>query len=257
MLYIIIFIIFFLIIILYHLNQPHYDTFDNRNILFLNESDLQQLLLENKDHYYDTFSEMDLEARKIKSIEDYTHKIISSVSSLDDFEKDRIVQCMDKIYSFFDTLHYSWLDGKKLNQVPWKIGMIKGYQYENGLPHTRNDVILLSREKYQSYDINELIRILIHEKIHVYQKLYPDDIEVFKKEYGYEKVNHRIHYKNIRSNPDLDSFVYKNHKNELNACYYNPKPRSIQDIYYTPKNEQKSEHPHEYMAILIEDMYTP
>jgi hypothetical protein len=231
--------------------------FDNQNLLFLHEKETLRVLTENRDHYYDTFQEMDKKARKIKSIEEYTNRIQKSVSYFTYEEKERIKQCMESIYHYFEGVHYTWLDGAKLNRIPWKIGIFNGYDYENGLPHTREDVILLCRDRFAKYSEGELARTLIHEKIHIYQKMYPEDTERFKKEYGYKRMNLRMLDKNIRANPDLDPYVYQDKDNKINACYYHPTADTIEDVYYSPQNTQKYEHPHEYMAIWIENNYVP
>jgi hypothetical protein len=238
-----------------YLRAPVKECFDNANLFFLHEEETKRILTQNRDHYYDTFSALDKKARNIRDIEEYTGRIEKSASYFTYAEKERVMQCMEPIFTFFVTLKYPWLDGEKLNRIPWKIAIFSGYDYEHGLPHTREDVILFCRERFASYNTDTLIRTLIHEKIHIYQKLYPDDTERFKEEYGYEKVNRRVDNPTIRSNPDLDAYVYRDKDKQIQACYYHPTASSVEDVYYSPENDQKSEHPHEYMAIFVEDLF--
>lgn len=250
------FVILVFVLLIYILKNPSKELFDNSNLFFLHEEETKRILIEDRDNYYNTFSEWDKKARKIKDIEEYRNRIESSASYFTYEEKEKIKNCMNTIYNYFSELKYEWLNGDKLNHIPWKIGMFEGYDYEHGLPHTREDVILLCRERFKKWNLEELIRTLIHEKIHIYQKIYPEDTEKFKKEFKYEKVNRRIENEKIRSNPDLDAYVYRKDK-EIHACYYHPTVNNVEDVYYSPQNNQKYEHPHEYMAIFIEDKYVP
>ena len=47
---------------------------------------------------------------------------------------------------------------------------MENYEYENGLPHTRSNIIFLSDKMIPETETPDFINTLIHEKIHVYQR---------------------------------------------------------------------------------------
>ena len=139
-------------------------------------------------------------------------------------------------------------DYSKFNKIPWKFGIINGKLYENGLPHTRGDVIILSKRIIRG-NYKWLIELLIHEKTHVFQKLYPDYASNYIKQNNFVKVGHNKGI--VRANPDTDDYTYADMSgNELKAIYKENAKRIkdviIQDQYY--------EHPFERMAIDFEKM---
>ena len=69
--------------------------------------------------------------------------------------------------------------------IPWYICCTQGLSYENGVPHTRGNYIIISKEHIKNKDVNELANTLVHEKVHVYQKLYPDDVSKYLEKYNF------------------------------------------------------------------------
>ena len=60
---------------------------------------------------------------------------------------------------------------------------------------------------------------------------------------------------NIRANPDLDNWIYKDDNENIYSAIYKDNPSTIEDIEYFPVNNQSYEHPYEKMAIEIENNY--
>ena len=149
---------------------------------------------------------------------------------------------IDKLLSKYSCIGF---DGKKCAKLKWNIGIITGVKYEGGLPHTRKDIIIIPVDILNS----NLYKTLIHEKIHVYQKKYIDDISLYLNENGYTKYKEKKHFDNIRSNPDLDDYIYKNKNGQIMITIYkNTSPNSIQDTLTMPINNSTYEHPLEFMA---------
>jgi len=96
------------------------------------------------------------------------------------------------------------------------------------------------------------MKTLIHEKIHVYQKKYPDKINNFLIKYNFTKYKKRTVEDNTRANPDIDEWIYANDKNELFKAVYINNPKTIEDVNYYSGSGQSYEHPFEKMAIEIE-----
>ena len=111
---------------------------------------------------------------------------------------------------------------------------------EESFKYVNNDIL------NNIYD-KDLYKPLIHERIHVYQKLFPKDMNKFLKYFGFEKIKR----KDIShlDNPDTNNYIYK--KNdfifECNIIDNN--------LHYTNLSSQY-EHPYEYMAYIIVDQIT-
>ena len=99
------------------------------------------------------------------------------------------------------------------------------------------------------------MKTLMHEKVHIYQKIYKDHVEKYIKMNNFIKIKERSSSDNIRANPDLDNWIYKDSNNNIYQAIYNNKPSSVEDITYLPFNSQSYEHPFEKMAIFIENNY--
>jgi len=98
-----------------------------------------------------------------------------------------------------------------------------------------------------------LAQTLAHEKVHIYQKIYKDDIQEYLNENNIKLIRKRAMNDLGRANPDLDDYIYKDDKIVYSANYNTEHPKSIEDITYNPKYGQSSEHPFEKMAIEIEN----
>lgn len=98
-----------------------------------------------------------------------------------------------------------------------------------------------------------IITTIIHEKIHVYQRIYPELFRSALKTAGYVRLRERKTEPLSRSNPDIDEYIYLNQKSqEMISVYNNDKPTSIMDIKYSTV----SEHPYEEIAYSIAAEFT-
>jgi hypothetical protein len=246
-------ILFVFCIINKYLIRYSLEKYEN-NVIFLNKNELYEILRNNNDNYYEKFYKNDMYARKINNIDEYINLIYLSCIDLNYIQKEKIRNCIKNANIFFSKISHNWFDGNKANIIDWKIGSIKGKYYENGLPHTRDDVIILPLDRINSYNNDKLMRLLVHEKVHLYQKKYKDDINLYIKNNNFTLVKERDEKDNIRANPDLDNFIYKDSDNNIYKANYNNMPSSIEDITYYPQNNQTYEHPFEKMAIFIESL---
>ena len=222
------------------------------SLYFLEKDQLFNSLTSKNDKFFDSFFDYDLYARQIKSVDDYFEKIKSSVSLFTQEEKGKLQKCCEESDKYLMSLGltYPGFDGVKASNIKWKFGKVIGKLYEYGLAHTRfNDLIILSNQNI-SDDFKTLTRTLIHEKIHLYQKQYPRDIEMFLQQNNIIRLKKREYTDFIRANPDLDQWVYKDQTTGfVFKCEYNSKfPKNILDV----KNlDQLFEHPFEKMAVDI------
>jgi hypothetical protein len=156
------------------------------------------------------------------------------------------------------------------------------------LPHTRENVILLSKNVLKNDALN-LTNTLLHEKIHIYQRYNPEIFDTIIKEMGLHELE-RKHFKQakyIRSNPDTNNKIYYRKKNsggsggsggsvfdilssgfgggdddtvdtdydldDVMVCLYrNDKPNSINDVI---QKNYSAEHPYEKIAYEIAENF--
>lgn len=259
-------ILFFIIIIIllvfalktYNNNSCVEEYFSNDNIYFLNKSELNNLLIDDLDNYFKKFYHIDFISRNVQDINEYTEKIKKSILDKNEIKDEiitRIRKCIQIIDSKTNNIKVPWIDIKKLNEIQWKIGITKGKSYENGLPHTRKDCILLSTYFLDNFGDNKLIEILLHEKIHLYQKKYEEDLQLYLNLNGYEKYKKREENDKTRANPDIDEWIYLDKNKNVNKAVYNRNnPFTLQDVTFYPEDSQSNEHPYEKMAIDISKM---
>lgn len=197
------------------------------NIRFMTYKDTANFLAKDNDGYVRNLTELDLHARNVKTHIDYLNNIDDTTVSFTDEEKKLLVKCANnadkylRIEKFAELNYGKHLDGKQIANIKWIFAntyanyskdVIK--EYEQGLPHTRENIILLSKNvlKYNELDLTST---LIHEKIHIYQRYNPELFDKIIKEMGLKEIDKKSfrHAKYIRSNPDTN-----------NKLYYYPKP---------------------------------
>jgi hypothetical protein len=93
----------------------------------------------------------------------------------------------------------------------WKIYVFKNI--EGNMPHTQGSFILLPESSVKNSNIRGLISTLIHEKVHIYQKLYPNENRKIAKKYDYNIINikdkvPKYVLEQVRSNPDINNDYY-------------------------------------------------
>jgi hypothetical protein len=222
-------------------------------ISFLSPENLLPILTSKKDNFFQTFFDYDLLfARQSKTLEEYFEKIQRSVSFFSENEKNKIKKCSEECDKYLMSLGASFpgFDGVKASNIPWKFGRVQGKLYEYGLAHTRfNDLIIFSEDSLDKSDA-QFTKTLIHEKIHLYQKQHPNDVQTYLSHNNIVKLKKREYNDYIRANPDLDDWIYKDEKTGfIFKCEYNSKfPKNILDVKNT---NQLYEHPFEKMAVEI------
>ncbi len=242
MIYLLLIIIIIIIIILL-LNYSHEYFIDN--IFFINGNNLEKMLIDDDDKYYDRFYSIDWKARNVIDKYSYIDKIKKNKVCIDwDYKnKQRIINIINRINKINKN--------KNILSIPWKIGLTTGKIYEGGLPHTRNDVIIISTDIINNYSDNNLIKLLIHEKVHIFQKLYPNETKQYISKF--KILRERNENDMIRVNPDTNNYIYINDDKEILQTKYNSSnPSSILDVNTMNQNK---EHPYEWMAIDISDKF--
>ena len=243
--------IYMLICVFIILGFAFLSSYSNQKIVFLDKQRLCDFLLSDSDNYYQTFTKQDMMVRKIGNLQEYHALIEESVSDFTPTQKESILKCVQLADDFFNGIELPWFHGYRASQIPWKFGCVVGNKYEEGLPHTRMDTIILPSSAVNQPD-KSLVSLLIHEKVHVYQKCYPKDIDHYCQKYNLTIVGKRNNNDNIRANPDTDANIYgRMNGGAIFAMEYNTNPTSISDT----REEDREDHPNEKMAYEIAGMY--
>ena len=227
------------------------------SILFLTKRNTEYILTRDRDNYFNRFFKKDLDVRHVKSIDEYKEKIKKSVCSFRQDERKKIEECVNYIIMKLQKISYSeiyHIDIKKFLNLPWKFGLLCNNEYENGLPHTREDVILLTRNHVENYSLKKLRVTILHEQVHVYQKKYTNLMINYLNDNQFKRIKCRSEEDLIRANPDIDDYIYQDKNNNTYRAVYNDNAKSVEDITYYPIDNQKYEHPFEQMAIYFEKL---
>lgn len=234
-LFLIIIIITIIFIIFYAFNYEKPD-----DIIFLSKEEAQQFIRNDNDNYIKNLSIYDLRARNVKTNAEYLNIVINSCLDFNENQKEKLRYCATEAKKFYN------------NNIDWIFAHINN-NYEQGYPHTRGTIIFISNNTINSNE-NILIKTLIHESVHIYQRYNKEKIQEYLIKNNYYISRIRNNNSLIRANPDLDEYIYKDDNSiEMIANYSSEYPKEINDI--TLKN-LSYEHPFEKMAYELGEEYT-
>lgn len=206
------------------------------DIDFLSKEEAQKFMENDQDGYIRNLSIYDIRARNAKSNDDYLKMAISSCLDFNEMQKNKLRYCALEAIKYFN------------NQQNWTFALVAN-TYEEGFPHTRGNIIFVS-PVLLNMNHSELIKTLIHESIHIYQRYNKIDDYLYKNGYSISRLRDKNSL--IRANPDLDNYIYKNKEGkELIAYYKSEFPKSISDIVM-----MEGEHPYEVMAYEYAEAYS-
>jgi len=259
--------IIFIIIISYLFYCYNKKINSNCEVYFMSDEQTKFYLTNDTDRYVKNLSRYDLYARKVSTHNEYIEKIVKTTLSFTQYEKDLLIRCTEKADIFFRNVKYDDLCynnniiGTDIANIKWifanthSVDDMKNnieYEYEEGLPHTRENIIFLSKNVL-NYIEDDLVKTLIHEKIHIYQRLNVQLFDKIIKCMGFKQI-FLVNDEYVRSNPDTNSNIYIDNKtNKTMVCFYrSDKPTGINDVIMT---NHSLEHPYEKMAYEIADYY--
>lgn len=228
---------------------------ENNTLFTLLDTENTNLLLSSKDdNFIDRLDKINLKARGVKSIEEYTFLISDCATNLNDKQKAYLYDAINFINNY-NLEEIECINAEKFKSIEWKIAVIKNDgKYEKSLPHTRynvdNGYVVIIPENLIG-KTSSMINTLMHEQMHIYQKMYKTNFEQFLEENGWEKMTDISDFTKLRTNPDTDGtlWIYENISHEPFLCSYNSdNPDDIMDVIYEPINSAMYEHPNEYYA---------
>lgn len=229
--------------------------FDNRTapseVRFLTQKETAAFLAGDVDGYMSMLSPIDLYARGASLVSEYAQRSAEAARGFSGKQEARVREAASLADAFFRDRGCSELDRERLLELPWVVALTAGTQYEEGLAHTRANVIFLSEETLRTHpSAATLAQTLAHEKIHLYQRMYPEETAQTLNKLGYQRWKMRLGEPRVRANPDLDPYIYIDPRTRepMMARYTSDQPSGIQDVELT---NVAFEHPLELMAYEI------
>lgn len=198
----------------------------NDNI-FLTADQVYKILKDDQDGYFKSLLTHHLASRKSKNIDEYLSQIRTLNFTQD--QKTRFKKCMVEADDFLQQ-YYPNEYGLKIGEIPWKFALTSGNTYEFGYPHTRTDTIFVSSDIFNENDIH-ITRMMIHEKIHLDQKLNPKKYDKIISDMGLTRKPYLDPQRT--ANPDIDKYDYAGTVNSYHP--YEDIAHKIDTIYYKNK----------------------
>jgi hypothetical protein len=185
------------------------------DIIFLTAEEVRILLYNDDDGYFRSLSPVDLKSRQVKSPSEYLNKIV--VRDFTKEQKEKLQKCMKLADYFFQTDFNKNIYGLRIGNIPWRFGLTYGDVYEFGYPHTRVDTIFISDEIF-SKDQTYIVKMMIHEKIHLDQKKDQEKYTKLISDMGIQKIQRNPQR---TANPDINEYdYYKDGKHPFEEIAY-------------------------------------
>lgn len=143
-------------------------------------------------------------------------------------------------------------DAQTLAGLPWIIAFTPD-TYESGLPHTRGEVICLPRVGATTWHARQMLVTLAHEKVHVYQRMYPGRAVVTAGNIGCRPfAGNAPGPRGRRANPDVHGAFVDAKGTLMDATFVDADPRSL---HRARPSSALGEHPHEIIAYRTGDAF--
>lgn len=219
-------------------------------VYFVSRNKLRELI-RNNDSYYERFCASDWRARNALNRQDYVKQVLTG--SFIEEHRLKLRQAVKRAKQILPSIYVDWFDGGLVSKMPWKIGCIVSEDFENGLPHTIDDTIVLTWTLVDQIELPDLIKLLIHEQTHVFQRKFPKYVRNFMRQYGYRRIKKHTKHDRIRANPDTDGYIYERKGRRTGFKYATNRPvRSLHTLLR--RQHPRLEHPFEDMAYRVEKL---
>jgi hypothetical protein len=220
----------------------------NNGIRFMDAAETATFLKQDPDGYVKNMSPSDLYARKVTTVEKYLTRAAGASVSFSSAQRVRFIKAARDADDHLMRYNANGIDGKRLASIPWIFAMTNGDAYEDGLPHTRANIIFVSSDINEQHDA--LVRTLVHEKVHIFQRMHPEFMVQLLQGRGYQRWKLRMGLPRVRANPDIDPWIWMNEETQtaMVAHYTSDKPTAISDVYL---EDPSFEHPYELIAYEI------
>lgn len=202
-------------------------------------TEIKRFIRDDIDGHIGSLNEKDLMDRRCNNRKEYKNIYLENIGEFSTSQKNILRSYSEEATKFLNSIKSPYINNKKMNSIPWKFAMTNN-AIELGLPHTRGDIIFIPECKLNRTR-EKMIRTLIHEKIHIYQRMYPCLFINTLSKMGYKKLG-KINNREILKNPDTDNSIYLHPDGTIMM------PRTISNSI--------DRHPNEFIAYSIAQCYT-
>ena len=233
-----------------------YNSFYSNPPLFLKKKVAEEFFNDDPDFYFRNLTDIELKSMKYPPGEEGINMYIKdSIDCLDEWnndEKDILRKHCKKADQFLKNVSMEHFPNRLVANIKWRLVKVYGNKYEGAHPHTRMDMIFIPEDILKNE--NELTRYLVHEKCHVFSRLYPAHMAVWIKENGFKIYKRLDEYPLRRNNPDVDGWVYIDPQGrETVALFTSINPDRFEDVIYPGGfDRHETEHPNETLAYLLD-----
>jgi hypothetical protein len=209
--------------------------------------------------YFQRMSKYDLYARHSPTRIEYIKKYINNIVEYNISDKKILLNLIAKADKIL----------KKYNiySIPWKFIKVNTL-IESSYPHTLNNVIVFNDNYLYNKSPEEQLLLLIHEKIHLYQKYQRIGSKKLIQLWGFTPTD--LTHPLLRNNPDTDMRIWALHDTPIFLLYNGIYPLGIHDVVCVDANNEdidqsqfglspsiiQMDHPYEVMAYELATILT-
>ena len=232
------------------------ETFVMPVVLFLNEQMSSDFMKADVDGACANLSSVNLYALNVPSHEACLRKWSDSCLTFSEGEKNKLHAAIEIVIRTIEDKIADKKLKKQLQALPWQFGKTVHPYYLDGLPHTRGDIVWLTDKLLSQYDTRRLARLLMHERMHIWQRKHPKHMQQWMEQQGFKPLMKQSDYSArdvIRFNPDVNDTLYLDANGKIMiATYRSLTPSGLLDVQYSSDN--KGEHPYETFAYSMETL---
>jgi hypothetical protein len=220
--------------------------------LFLTQQQTMDFLISDSDGFGKRLNKANLEANGVFNQQDLFDKWSSSARSWTPEE----IEKLKRVAHIVDYIINSKLEDPfkaQMQSIKWQFAKTIHPYYLDGLPHTRADIIFLTEKTVATSEDQELARILLHEKSHLWSRKYEEEMRGWIEKNGF-KAMVPVHKDPIqRHNPDINEWLYQDKQGRSLGVRYNSEtPRDLSDT--KGAYDKTLDHPYEQFAYNIEKL---
>jgi hypothetical protein len=230
---------------------------------FMSRVELMDWVQRDPDGWAASHNHINLSVKNAATPEDYIRLCSKNSGDFSWKEKLKLASACKKADNFFQSFGQSRFNQgfqgirfDVLVHMPWKLACFTKRRVEEGCPHTRREIIFMDDDDLKRMSFNDIVRTMVHEKIHIYERAYPDDIDSWSKSKGFTRWKRERDMPLMKNNPDLDGWVWKDFEGrEMYMKFNSAKPKDFWDQTYPVAGASASEHPYETLAYLLDYIY--
>ncbi len=192
---------------------------------FMTRAEVATFLLEDADGYVASLSQTDLFARGFATRAGYAEHAASHAADFRPGEARAMALAAAETDAFFSSVP----ELRRIGTTRYRLARVSGKCYENGWPHTRGDVVMVT-DSFAAAGPAAMADTLAHERTHVFQRLSDlDEVSLVADHLGMRRMEPRRGQARAlaRANPDLDSRRYVGYHGTV---YASSRPSSMSDV---------------------------